>query len=152
MSDNLSEHYRGLEQMYLSANINQQFFQSVNISISDKRCELSLEIGDKYFHALGALHGSVSFKMLDDAAFFAVNSIVTDVFVLTSSFNIHLLRPVSEGKITAVGELRSFTKNLFVAEASLVNDKGREVAFGTGNFMKSRVSLKDISGYKTVRN
>ena len=45
------------------------------------------------------------FKLLDDAAFFAVHSIVTDVFVLTTSFNINLIRPVSSGVITAKGKV-----------------------------------------------
>jgi acyl-coenzyme A thioesterase PaaI-like protein len=43
------------------------------------------------------------FKLLDDAAFFAVNSVVRDVFVLTVSFNIYLTRPVSAGELKASG-------------------------------------------------
>ena len=50
--------------------------------------EIDLTISDKYFHALNAIHGTVYFKLLYDAAFFAANSVVKDVFVLTSSFNL----------------------------------------------------------------
>ena len=85
------EHYRKLEKMYLNANINKNLFDSTTASISQGEASISLEITDKYFHALGAIHGSVYFKLLDDAAFFAVSSIVFDYFVLTTSFNINLL-------------------------------------------------------------
>ena len=37
-------------------------------------------------HAAGAVHGSYYFKVLDDACYFAANSLVSDVFVLTVSF------------------------------------------------------------------
>ena len=68
-------HFRKLERMYLSAPVNNQLYNGVTIAISDQRAELTLEIEEKFFHAANAIHGSVYFKMLDDAAFFAVNSI-----------------------------------------------------------------------------
>ncbi len=49
---------------------------------------------------------SVYFKALDDAAFFAANSVVEDVFVLTTNFNIQLLRTVTEGTLIATGSPR----------------------------------------------
>ena len=35
-----------------------------------------MPIKKDYFHALEAIHGSVYFKILDDAAFFAAQSVV----------------------------------------------------------------------------
>ncbi|MCH2195675.1 PaaI family thioesterase [Kordia sp.] len=141
------EHYRKLERMYLSANMNTHIYQTTEITIEDETAIISMTIDPKYFHALGAIHGSVYFKLLDDAAFFAVNSIVKDAFVLTTSFNINITRPISEGKITATGKLKFKSRNLFVAESTLVDEKGREIAFGTGNFAKSRVALTEEIGY-----
>ncbi len=92
--------------MYLRAKVNSTLYPTSSISISEGRAEVSVEIGDDYFHALNAVHGSVYFKLLDDAAFFAVNSIVTEFFVLTTSFNLNLIRPVSSGKLTASGQVR----------------------------------------------
>ena len=66
---------------------------------------LDLPIFESYHHPLGAVHGSVTFKALDDAAFFAANSLIEDVFVLTTNFNLHFERPVSEGTIHAEGEV-----------------------------------------------
>jgi uncharacterized protein (TIGR00369 family) len=134
--------------MYLKANYNTQIFDSTECEIEHEKATISLTISEKYFHALGAIHGSVYFKLLDDAAFFAVNSIIEDVFVLTTSFNINLVRPVSSGKITAIGKLKFKSKNLFVADAILFNEEGREIAFGTGNFTRSRIELKEEIGYK----
>ena len=142
------EHYRKLERMYLSANMNTQIYQTTEMTVDDETATISMTIDSKYFHALGAIHGSVYFKLLDDAAFFAVNSIVKDAFVLTTSFNINITRPISEGKITATGKLKFKSRSLFVAESSLVDEKGREIAFGTGNFAKSRIPLTEEIGYK----
>ena len=86
--------------------------------------------------------------MLDDAAYFAVSSVVKDCFMLTSSFNINILRPVSKGKLTAVGTVRYKSSSLFTAEAKLYNQEGKEVAFGTGNFARSKMLLSEEVGYK----
>ena len=142
------EHYRKLENMYLNTKINTTIFDTTQATISEAAAEISLEITDKYFHALGAMHGSVYFKLLDDAAFFAVNSVVEDIFVLTSSFNVSLIRPVSKGRVTSRGKLRFQSKNLFIAEARLFNEEGQEIAFGTGHFAKSKIPLTEEIGYK----
>lgn len=141
------EHFRKLERMYLKANINTQLYETTIVTISHEQAEISIDISDKYFHALGAIHGSVYFKLLDDAAFFAVNSIVEDVFVLTTNFNIQLIRPANKGRITATGKVKFKSQNLWVAESRLVNEQGKEIAFGTGNFMKSKVALSEEIGY-----
>ncbi len=135
--------------MYLQgAAINGHLYETTTAEIEERRATISLEISPKYFHALGAVHGSVYFKLLDDAAFFAVNSIVMDVFVLTTNYNINMVRPVSEGIITAVGKVKFASMNLWIAESSLLDEKGREIAFGTGHFARSRVELSPEIGYE----
>ena len=140
-------HYQKLERMYLKTKVNVEIFDTITAKIGKGEAEIGLTISDKYFHALDAIHGSVYFKLLDDAAFFAANSVVEDVFVLTSSFNLNLIRPVSEGKLKAIGKLRSQSKNVFIAESTLYNEQGQEIAFGTGTFMRSRVALTPEIGY-----
>lgn len=129
-----SEHFRKLERIYLQANINSQLYDTTTCSISEGAAEIGLRISEKYFHALGAIHGSVYFKLLDDAAFFAVNSIVPDVFVLTTTFHIHILRPANKGLIKAIGKVKFKSRAWFVAEAVLYNEAGKEIAFGAGDF------------------
>lgn len=144
----MEEHYRKLERMYLNANVNTKLFDTTTVNISHKIAEIGLTISDKYFHALGAMHGSVYFKLLDDAAFFAVNSVVEDAFVLTKSFQIEFKRPVSEGKILAKGELISSDGDVFFAKSELKNEEGKIVGFGRGEFVKSKVALTSEIGYQ----
>lgn len=141
-------HFQKLKSMYLQANVNTKIFDTTTCEISNEYAEIGLEISEKYFHALGAIHGSVYFKLLDDAAFFAVNSIVEDVFVLTTSFNINIIRPANSGMIKAIGKIKYKSRNLYVAEAILYNEDGKEIAFGTGNFAKSKILLSEDIGYK----
>ena len=143
-----ADHFTKLKNMYLSSNINTQIYESTECEIAYEKATISLTISEKYFHALGTIHGSVYFKLLDDAAYFAVNSIVEDWFVLTTSFNIHFLRPISSGKITAIGKITSQTEKGFVAESALYNEAGKKVAFGTGQFVKSKTKLTKDIGYK----
>lgn len=49
------------------------------------------------YRSVHTVHGPVYFRALDDAGFFAVNSLVEDVFVLTASFNVNLFRPMKSG-------------------------------------------------------
>ena len=141
-------HFKKLERMYLQANVNTMVFNSTSCNIKEGEAEIGLTISEKYFHALCAAHWSVYFKLLDDACFFAVQSLVEDVFVLTTSFNINLIRPVNQGLIKAVGKLKYESKEIFVAEANLYNSEGKEIGFGTGNFTRSKIVLSEEIGYK----
>ena len=141
-------HFRKLERMYLSAPVNSGFYKGITLAISTEKAELTLKIEPKFFHAAHAIHGSVYFKMLDDAAFFAVNSIVRDVFVYTVSFNIQLLRPVTKGIIKSTGELKFKSENLFIADSTLLDENNKLVGRGTGNFMKSKMALSRDIGYE----
>lgn len=143
-----TDHYRKLERMYLNARFNTEIYETTKCEFGFETATISMTISDKYFHALGAIHGSVYFKLLDDAAFFAVNSIVEDVFVLTTNFNINLIRPANQGKITAIGKVKFKSKSLFIAESTLYNEEGKEIAFGTGHFAKSKFPLSEDIGYK----
>jgi uncharacterized protein (TIGR00369 family) len=99
------------------------------------------------FHAAGAIHGSIYFKALDDSAFFAVNSLVEEFFVLTASFTVYLLRPVSQGELCARGRVIHRSSRLFVAESEATDAAGRLVARGSGTFMRSRTPLTSDIGY-----
>lgn len=140
------EHCRKLENMYLGAPIN-EFFRP-EILIEEGRCEIRMEVKEEFLHAANAVHGSVYFKALDDTAFFAANSVVEDVFVLTSNFTIYFLRPVSEGELLAKGELLDSTGSTFLAKSVLYNGEGEVVARGSGTFVKSKISLTEEMGYK----
>ena len=98
-------------------------------------------------HALDAMHGSYYFKLLDDACFFAANSIEPDFFVLTANFNISLYRPVQAGIVRAEGRVTKAGATLIFAEASAVDEQGRELARGTGTFARAKARLADVPSY-----
>ena len=139
------EHFRKLERMYHAAPIN-QFYRPV-LTVGEGTAELEIPIRPEFFHAAAAVHGSVYFKALDDAAFFAVNSLVTEVFVLTVSFNIYLTRPVSEGVLRARASVVHRSRQLFLAEAELFDERGRQISRGSGSFIRSQIALTAEIGY-----
>jgi uncharacterized protein (TIGR00369 family) len=140
------DHFRRLERMYLAAPANEYF--RPEIRIDDGTAEVRLAIRPDFFHAASAVHGSVYFKLLDDATFFAASSLVDDVFVLTASFTIYFLRPVSSGFMRARGTIVSRSRRLLIGEGVLVDDEDREIARGSGTFMPSKVPLDHKLGYR----
>lgn len=140
------QHYRALERLYASAPVNHKFASRLNIP-GEGLARLSFTIMPEDYHAAGAAHGTIYFKMLDDAAFYAANSLVTDRFLLTTSFNLFFSKPVRAGTVTAEGRWVSGRRRVFVAEARLVDGEGEEIGRGTGTFMRSRIALSGLPGY-----
>lgn len=141
-----ASHFRALESLYAAAPINRLFDSSLEIAEAGL-ARIRFTIDERYFHAGGAAHGTSYFKMLDDAAFYACNSLVTDRFLLTTQFNLLFTRPLCEGPVTAEGRWISGRRRVFVADARLIDEEGEEVARGTGTFMRSRIALASLPGY-----
>lgn len=139
-------HWRALERLYASAPINNKFRSSLEIP-GEGLSRITFEVDPDSFHAAGAAHGTIYFKMLDDAAFYAANTLVTDRFLLTTSFNLHFSKPLKGGTIVAEGRWISGRRRVLVAEARLVDEEGEEVGRGTGTFMRSRMALSGLPGY-----
>lgn len=139
-------HWRALEGLYASAPVN-ELFQSTLKIVSEGRSQISFVVDRSCFHAAGAAHGTIYFKMLDDAAFYAANTMVTDRFLLTTSFNLHFTKPVREGCVIAEGRWISGRRRVLVAESRLVDAEGDEIGRGTGTFMRSRIALSGLEGY-----
>ena len=139
-------HFRALESLYDAAPINRLFKSRLEI-VDSGVARIHFEIGEQHFHAGGAAHGTSSFKMLDDAAFYACNSLVTDRFLLTTAFNLLFTRPLKVGRVVAEGKWVSGQRRVFVGEARLIDEHGEEVARGTGTFMRSSIALAGLPGY-----
>jgi uncharacterized protein (TIGR00369 family) len=139
------EHFRRLERMYAAAPINA--FYRPTLRVDEGATELVIAVRPEFFHAAHAVHGSVYFKAMDDAAFFAVSSLVVDVFVLTASFNIYLTRPIAAGSLRCRGSVVHRSKTQFLAEAELCNDAGKLIGRGNGAFMRSAIPLSADLGY-----
>ena len=141
-----SAHFRALEQLYAQAPINRVFESRLEI-VRAGVARIHFVLDERHFHAAGAAHGTSYFKMLDDAAFYAANSLVTDRFLLTTAFNLLFTKPLKAGPVIAEGHWVSGRRRVFVADARLVDVEGEEAARGTGTFMRSRIPLAGLPGY-----
>ncbi|HVF94511.1 MAG TPA: PaaI family thioesterase [Sphingomonas sp.] len=140
-------HFRALEALYAEAPINQLFRSRLEIP-EPGIARISFELEERHFHAAGAVHGTSYFKMLDDAAFYAANSLVTDRFLLTTAFNLLFTKPLRAGPVVAEGRWASGRRRVFVADARLIDAEGDEAARGTGTFMRSQIPLSGLPGYR----
>jgi uncharacterized protein (TIGR00369 family) len=142
-------HFAALESLYVAAPVNRLFESRLEI-VEAGVSRIRFDVDDRVFHAAGAAHGTIYFKMLDDAAFYAANSLVTDRFLLTTAFNLLLTRPLKAGPVIAEGRWVSGTRRVLVADARLIDAEGEEVARGTGTFMRSHFPLSSLPGYATA--
>ena len=141
-------HFRSLEALYRSAPINRQYRSELRI-VSPGMSEIEFEVDESSFHAANAAHGTIYFKMMDDAAFYAANSLISDRFLLTTAFNLHFTRPMRGGQAKAEGRWISGKRRVLVAEARIVDAEGEECARGTGTFLRSHIALSGLAGYRS---
>jgi uncharacterized protein (TIGR00369 family) len=139
-------HHRALESLYRAAPINRLFPSTLDIT-GEGLATIRFEVGESAYHAGGAVHGTAYFKMLDDAAFYAANSLVSDRFLLTTAFNLLFTKPLKSGPVFAEGRWVSGRRRVFIAEARLIDANGDEAARGTGTFMRSQIALSTLPGY-----
>jgi uncharacterized protein (TIGR00369 family) len=140
-------HLRGLERLYAAAPINRLFESRIALAEAG-RSEIRFTVGGDSFHAAGAPHGTLYFKMLDDAAFYAANGLISDRFLLTTAFNLHFTKPMKAGEAIAEGRWVSGKRRVLVAEARIVDASGEECARGTGTFLRSHIALAGLAGYR----
>ena len=140
-------HFRALERLYAAAPINALFKSRLEIP-EQGRALIRFTVDESVHHAAGAAHGTIYFKMMDDAAFYAANSLVSDRFLLTTGFNLNFTRPLRRGAVIAEGCWISGKRRVFVGEASLKNEEGEVIGRGTGTFMRSHIALSGLAGYR----
>ena len=143
----MDSHFQKLINMYQKAPIQQLYPETVMEIKETGHAEITMPVDSSHFHAAGALHGSVYFRLLDDSSFFAANSMVQDVFVLTAQYNTQFLRPCSGGELKAVGNVVSMSRQSIVAESILYDSKQRIIGKGSGIFLKSSIPLNSEIGY-----
>jgi len=139
-------HYRKLERMYGTAPCNEPLDLTAEIGRGEAR--ITLRVEPALHHAAHALHGSYLFKLMDDSAFFACNSLELERFVLTVSFHVHLLRPVVDGTLVATATVVQAGRAVMTAEAVVRDEQGHEVARGSGTFARVGPPLSAETGYR----
>jgi uncharacterized protein (TIGR00369 family) len=133
--------------MYLKAPIND--FYLPEIKIEEGRCEIRMEVKSGFFHAADAVHGSCIFKLLDDAAFFAVQSVVESNFILTHKFETTFKKPVKQGVIIGKGRFEISEGRDFFGVSEVRNSEGELIALGRGSFRVSNWALSSVAGYQS---
>ena len=73
---------------------------------------------------------------------------MTDRFLVTTQFSLLFTRPLPAGPVMAEGRWISGHRRVFVGDARLIDAGGEEVARGTGTFMRSRIPLAGLPGYR----
>ena len=139
------KHFDNIINCYGNAPINQIFNPKMKLNLGE--CEIEMKISKKFHHSANSLHGSIYFKMLDDAAWGASNTYIDDVFLFTYNFNIYLTKPVSSGIIISKGKVIDKKDGKIKAKSILYDSKNNEIARGDGLFMKSKYLLKDAIGF-----
>ena len=140
-------HYRALESLYASAPVNALFSSRLEI-LAEGHSRIRFEVDERFHHAAEAAHGTIYFKMLDDAAFYAANSMISDRFLLTTAFNLLFTKPIRAGEVMAEGRWVSGRRRVFIADARLIDADGDEIGRGTGTFMRSHIPLASLPGYR----
>jgi uncharacterized protein (TIGR00369 family) len=133
--------------MYAAAPVSRWYGSTLTVPESG-RADVALPVREELLHAGRAVHGSAYFRALDDAAFFAANSVVDDVLLATVSFTVYFVRPVSSGSLRATGRLLNRSQRLYVAESFVEDADGNRIAFGSGTFMRSATRLSPAVGYE----
>ena len=123
-------------------------YAGAKVTVKKGEAHITLPVRKALFHAAGAMHGALYFLALDNAAFFAANSLVEDVFVLTTSFTTYITRPVSEGVVKSMGRVVNQNRSQFICESILFDSKDKEIARATGIFVRSKIPLSEEIGYK----
>lgn len=139
-------HFKKLENMYAAAPVNRIY--SPVMTVSEGEAVIEIALSEKFHHSAGGVHGSVYFKMLDDAAFFAANSLEDELFVLTTSFTTYITRPVASGKMKSIGKVVNMNKSQFIVEAIVYDAEDREIGRGNGIFVRGKLPLVEAAGYE----
>lgn len=146
-----SQHYFLLENLYKEAPIVEKVYPATQIQVRNGFARIEWQVEEQFHHAAGSLHGSAYFRLLDDAAYFAASSNKTEFFLVTASFKLQFLRPVSVGVLCAEGRVIEQAENrLIQAEARLFTREGKIVAKGSGTFARSKKRLYTLgAGFRT---
>lgn len=107
-----------------------------------------MRAGENFWHSAQALHGSLYFKGLDDAAYFAANSVELGFLVLTARFEIELLGMIRCEDVRSVGFFERREGRKIWARSEQFDDQGQLVARGSGLFIVGNIPLNEDVNYK----
>ena len=98
---------------------------------ADGSATVTLEVRKEHLQATGVAHGSIITFAADTSAWFTAAS-ASDKMVMTSGFNLDLLRPANEGDtLTAKSSVVKRGRTLVVVRTTVTRNDGKLVAEGS---------------------
>jgi len=103
------------------------------------RATFELDAGPQHASPLGTVHGGILCDLADAAMGCAhAASLDDDDSFTTLELKLNFLKPVWEGKLTAVGTVIKSGRTIGLAECRVTDDTGALVAFGTSTLLTLR--------------
>ena len=105
-------------------------------SIYRGKANLEVKVQEKHLQPYGMVHGGVCASLVDAAAFWAVYpQTPADIGLTTVEIKLNYLAPASKGRLIARGKSIKVGKTICLGEASVEDDTGNLVAYGTSTMM-----------------
>lgn len=115
------------------------FFRHLSMTLRDMGtgyAAVDLEVKESHLQAFGFVHGGVYSAVIDTAAFWAAFCELEEGTGITSvDLKVNYLAPVKEGRLTAEGRRIKLGKSLGLAEARIVDQQGKLVAWGSSTLI-----------------
>lgn len=104
------------------------------IVLGESRLEVMIE--EKHLQPFGMVHGGVYSSLVDAAAFWSVYPLLEEgVGLTTVELKLNYLAPASKGYLIARGRNIKMGKTLCLGKASIEDENGRLLAYGTETMM-----------------
>jgi uncharacterized protein (TIGR00369 family) len=139
-----ASHLARLERVYHAAPTNG--LMPARLHLDPGRATVRMEVAAGHLQAVGSVHGMVLFKVLDEASFYAANSLVEDVFLTTAGMHVQFVRPVEGGVLVATAEVVHAARSSFLVDAEVRDPAGELVARSTGTFVRTATALPAFGG------
>lgn len=123
--------------------VNHPMHDHLHLDLTVKKGEstLAMDVHPSCLNLVGTLHGSLYFKLMDDACFFAALSMNHHAFVATATFTIHYFTPVSSGRLTAKASVVEQMNSKYMCECVIVDQDTTKIGYGSGLFVAPKVPL-----------
>lgn len=99
-------------------------------------CKVEVDLENKHLNPFGGVHGGVYSSLIDTAAFWAVYCDVEEnIGLISLDIKVDILAPVKEGRLVVEGKRIKAGRSICIAEAAIIDSKGKYVAHGTSKQM-----------------
>ncbi len=111
------------------------------VAAEEGRVTFELDVGPQHTSPPGTLHGGILCDLADGAMGCATVSLLAEEeSFATVELKINFLKPVWEGRLTAVGEVIKAGRTLTLCQCRVTDESGSMVAFATSTCMTLRES------------